>query len=642
MGKQKFRCKQCGCLLNGGRERREHCQTHHPAVPLGKLDMFFNIDFQEISDDTYNDLNRKSSATGTQINVTAQTISPIDGQQSFEDFDNNENIPGWIKGQLANNNNVFITGKAGTGKTTLLKEIVKSLKLNGKNVVILAPTGVAAKNAGGQTIHSFLRLPISPYLPNVKLKDLYSLEPEGIAVVRHLDVIIIDEISMVRCDLLDMIDDVLRHYRRSTDNFGGVRIIAFGDLYQLMPVVTSKDWPLLKEWYRSPYFFSSKVYEGNPFRMVTLKKVYRQTDSDFLELLSEVRNGKLSDKNLVLLSKKYNESSRNSHPKDVIRLTTHNRLAKNYNEEIFNRLSGSTYEYTAYISGYIHYLEYPTTYNLYLKKGARVMFIKNDPSPERAYINGTLGTVIKCSDDSVTVRLDNSGKILIVTPQTWYYDEYYYNRATHTLELRHRGTFRQMPLKLAWAITIHKSQGLTFDRVIIDAGKAFTYGQVYVALSRCRKFEGITLATPISADVIQTDPIVKHFMNPNMSNEDLPAFTIKKKTSRRPKKPTNLHGLDLLKWLAENDFTIEEMSKETGFNSTSLVYHDLCKLISKGKLGLACRLSIAKINDIKSAWQTVGLDADIREVKPHCKMEVNFGEIQMVRSHLEYMAKRKK
>lgn len=642
MGKQKFRCKQCGCLLSGGRERREHCQTHHPAVPFEKLDMFFNIDFQEISDDTYNNLNRESSATGTRINVTAQSINATVGHQAVDDFDNNENIPGWIRGQLANNDNIFITGKAGTGKTTLLKEIVKSLKSNGKNVVVLAPTGVAAKNAGGQTIHSFLRLPISPYLPNVKLKDLYSLEPEGITVVKHIDAIIIDEISMVRCDLLDMVDDVLRHYRKSTDYFGGVRIIAFGDLYQLMPVVTSKDWPLLKEWYRSPYFFSSKVYEGHPFRMITLKKVFRQTDSDFLELLSEVRNGKLSDKNLALLRKKYIESNRNIHPKDVIRLTTHNRLAKKYNEDIFNRLSGSTYEYTAYISGYIHDLEYPTTYNLYLKQGARVMFIKNDPSPERAYINGTLGTVIKCSDDSVTVRLDNSGKILIVTPQTWYYDEYYYNRTTHTLELRHRGTFRQIPLKLAWAITIHKSQGLTFDKVIIDAGKAFTYGQVYVALSRCRKFEGITLATPISAEVIQTDPIVKHFMNPNMSNEDLPAFTIKKKYSRRPKKPTNLHGLDLLKWLAENDFTIEEMSKETGFNSTSLVYHDLCKLISKGKLGLACRLSIAKINDITNAWQTAGLDADIREVKPHCKMDVNFGEIQMVRSHLEYMEKRKK
>jgi Cdc6-like AAA superfamily ATPase len=632
MGKQKFKCNICGKVLSGGRARREHCQMHHPGISLCKLDAFFDAEYSEIDDETYRELSAPSITIISPTNVTS-------AQSSEESNEKSTNIPGWIRGVLSNGDNVFITGKAGTGKTTLLKEIVKDLKSEGKNAVILAPTGVAAKNAGGVTIHSFLRLPISPYLPNVKMKDLYKLPIEGINAIKHVDTIIIDEISMVRCDLLDMVDNVLRHYRGSNAIFGGVRIIAFGDLFQLMPVVTSKDWPLLKEWYRSPYFFSSKVYEDHPFRMITLRKVYRQTDSDFLGLLNEVRYGDVSKQNLSLLEKRYQESSKAIPKEGVIRLTTHNRLAKDYNERVFSTLPGYEYEYKAIISGYVHSVEYPTTYTLNLKKGARVMFIKNDTSSAKLYVNGTLGTVTRCDEESVSVKIDGSDSILRVTPQTWYFDEYIYNKNTHTLDLQHRGSFKQIPLKLAWAITIHKSQGLTFDKVIIDAGKAFTYGQVYVALSRCRKFEGITLATPITADVIQTDPIVKHFMSPKQDNEELPAFTIKKKSTRKPKKPDNLHGLKLLKWLAENDYTIEEMSKETGYNSTSLVYHDLCKLISIGKLGLACRLSIAKINDIKNAWLSVGLSAELQAVKPLCKTDANFGEIQMVRSYLEYISK---
>lgn len=634
MGKQKFQCKVCGALITGGHARREHCQGHHPAVPFGKLDIFFQMEYKEISDETFKQMNAPSPVVST---AKAPGISSVKTQPSVKlefkssDFDKD------IRQALSSGENIFITGKAGTGKTTLLKKIVKTFESQGKLVAVLAPTGVAAKNAGGVTIHSLLRLPISPYVPNVKMKDLYGLNLDDIATVKHIDTIIIDEISMVRCDLLDMVDNVLRYYRKSNAAFGGVRIIAFGDLYQLMPVVTSKDWILLKEWYRSPYFFSSKVYEAHPFRMITLTKVFRQTDSNFLDLLNEVRNGVVSNQSLNKLEKKY-QASKYDKPKDgVIRLTTHNRLARDHNDKIFNGLPGAEREYNAEIKGFVHYVEHPTNESLVLKKGARVMFVKNDTSSAHSYVNGSLGTVTKCEADCVYVRLDDSGKVLQVTPQIWYFDEYYYNRTTHTLDLRHRGSFKQIPLKLAWAITIHKSQGLTFDNVIIDAGKAFTYGQVYVALSRCRKFEGVTLATPITAEIIQTDPIVKHFMNPNKDNDDLPAFSIKKKTTRKPKKPDNLHGLKLLKWLAEHDYTIEEMSIETGYNNTSLVYHDLCKLISNGKLGLACRLSIAKINDIKGAWNTVGLAADMHDVKRLCKLDANFGEIEMVKCHIEYM-----
>jgi hypothetical protein len=371
--------------------------------------------------------------------------------------------------------------------------------------------------------------------------------------------------------------------------------------------------------------------------MITLKHVYRQTDVNFLDLLNEVRNGSVSDDNLSLLEKKYQECKNVEQKKGVIRLTTHNRLSNDYNELIFKRLSGYTHEYIAKISGYVHKVEHPTAHNLSIKKGARVMFIKNDSSPSHSYVNGSLGTVTNCDTESVTVKLDDNDSILKVGPQTWYFDEYFYNRNTHTLELRHRGTFRQIPLKLAWAITIHKSQGLTFDNVIIDAGKAFTYGQVYVALSRCRNFDGITLATPITADIIKTDPIVKHFMNPDKKYEDLPAFTINKSIARTAKRPNNLHGLNLVKWLAEHDYSVEDICIEFGYDNSSLVYSDLCKLISKGKLGLACRLSIAKINDIKKAWQTVGLSADMYDVKQLCQTDVNFGEIGMVKCYIEYL-----
>jgi hypothetical protein len=644
MGKQKFQCKVCGAILKGGHARREHCQTHHPAVPFGKLDMFFKIEYREINDEPIKDNTTQLANISAPVDrpilqnrqTTTKPESPINNTPKDK-----MDVTSLIQQSLARRENIFITGKAGTGKTTLLKQIVKDLKANKECVAVLAPTGVAAKNAGGVTIHSFLRLPISPYLPNVKMPHLYGLNSEGQEVIKHVDTIIIDEISMVRCDLLDMVDDVLRHYRHSKEIFGGVRIIVFGDLYQLMPVVTQKDWTLMKEWYRSPYFFSSKVYEGHPFKMITLQKVYRQTDSNFLDLLNEVRNGTISNQTLALLGKKYRES-KDVKPKDnVIRLTTHNRLANNYNTEVFQSLKGPESEYSATITGFVHPVEYPTFGTLVLKKGARVMFVKND-TLSHSYVNGTLGTVLRCDSHSVSVKIDgDNGTIISVTPQMWSFDEYYYNRATHTLDLRHRGSFTQIPLKLAWAITIHKSQGLTFDHVIIDAGKAFTYSQVYVALSRCRKFEGITLVTPITAEIIKTDPIVKHFMNPDKDNEELPAFKIQRKSNRKPKKPNNIHGDELLKWLAEHDFTIEEMRVETGYQNNSLVYHDLCKLISRGKLGIACRLSNAKIHDMERAWKTLGLFADIRDVKPLCKTEVNFGELEMVKSHLEYMSKRR-
>lgn len=637
MGKQKFQCRTCGAILVGGRARREHCQTHHPSTAFGKLDVYFPMEYKEINDDEIASKIVEKKIVIEPNTRQAHKVEPQIGQATSEPLVESRFIQNLLDSAILNKDNVFITGKAGTGKTTLLRKLKDQLESQGKKVAVVAPTGVAAKNADGVTIHSFLRLPTTPYLPNAKVRGLYSLKPEGELVVRNIDVIIIDEISMVRCDMLDMMDDVLRHYRKNDKLFGGVQIIAFGDLYQLMPVVTREDWTLMKEWYRTLYFFSSKAYEATPFKMITLKKVYRQDDSDFIELLNEVRLGNISPRNLIKLQQRYDSTYADKVERGVIRLTTHNRLAKAFNNKVFESLPGEQFEYKAEKDGYVHPLEFPTSSLLALKKGARVMFIKNDTASGQ-YVNGTLGVVMKCTYEGVIVRLD-SGKTIMVTPQTWYFEDYYYDRKNHTLEKRIRGAYTQIPLRLAWAVTIHKSQGLTFDKVVIDAGKAFAYGQVYVALSRCRRFDGIRLATQISSDIIKTDPIVKYFMDPKKDNDEIPAFQIPKRGTRKPKVPKELHGLDLLAWMAQNDFTIEEMSEQTN-QVKGLIYHDLCKLIEKGKFGIASRLSKAKINDMKQAWLTLGLDAEITDIKPLCSLDVNFGEIQMVRSHLRYMKKK--
>ncbi len=405
---------------------------------------------------------------------------------------------------------LFITGKAGTGKTMLLHKIVEEEKLRGRNIAVCAPTGVAAKHAGGVTIHSFLKVPISIYIPGHKLSKLFNLSHEDVLIVNKIDMMIIDEVSVVRCDLIDMVDEILSYYRRSAEPFGGLQMIMFGDLRQLMPVATEEDWSELGKYYKASYFFCSDVIRKMRLPMLELTKVHRQSDSKFISMLNRIRDGVLRDEDERLLKTKYRKDFEPGDSQRYIRLTTHNHKARRYNFSRLEDLPGPEFEYKAFIDGYYPKEEYPNDYVLRLKERARVMFIAND-NKNSQYVNGTLGTGVYADEDSIIVNTDD-GKQVNVCRTKWDFYRYRINRERKEVERNLLGSFTQYPLRLAWAVTIHKSQGLTFDREIIDAGRAFTYGQVYVALSRCRTLDGIVLTSRITQDVVSTDPLVLEYM----------------------------------------------------------------------------------------------------------------------------------
>lgn len=400
---------------------------------------------------------------------------------------------------------VFITGKAGTGKTFLLKHIVKALR-GEKLLAVLAPTGVAAENAGGFTMHSFLRLPLTPYFPNYKKRDLYQIDVSTVEVLKQLDMIIIDEISMVRCDMLDAADNILRHYRKNDLPFGGVQLVMFGDIFQLMPVANEDDWAVLQEYYQSPYFFCSKVLGELHYRVVELSQNHRQeTDKPFIELLNHIREAKITKKDVSFLNTRYFKDC--SAPDEVVRLMTHNYKAKRYNQNKLDGISGELHTYKAKYNDW--YEKFPADLRLELKEGARVMFIRNDNDGN--FVNGSMGWVQECEYDYILVKKDD-GRVIKVRKARWERYEYEVDKKNKTIVSYVAGDFTQFPLKLAWAVTIHKSQGLTFDNVVIDAERAFTYGQIYVALSRCRTFEGVLLLSRIYSQTIVADKMVKAYM----------------------------------------------------------------------------------------------------------------------------------
>ena len=409
---------------------------------------------------------------------------------------------------------VFLTGKAGTGKTTFLRRIKESTR---KQAVVVAPTGVAAINAGGTTIHSFFQIPPAPYVPSMSENANFFAKQKVSAVrrklFRQLELLIIDEISMVRADLLDLIDLILRHYRyRPKEPFGGVQVIFIGDMYQLAPVCTAEDWEMLRHFYRSPYFFHSRVLEARQPVYIELDHIFRQTNRLFIDLLNEVRNGHLSPMSVSLLEKRYNPNFSREEAEGYITLTTHNANADRINHEALDRLGGKASEYEAEVKGDFPEKSYPADNLLQLKRGAKVMFIANDKENPHRYFNGKIGTVTDMDEESVTVECDEGGEPIIVGRETWNNVQYRLDRETNAIEETVLGTYSQIPLRLAWAITIHKSQGLTFDRVIIDAGAAFASGQVYVALSRCRSLEGLVLSAPLSAEAVISDPVVDSFI----------------------------------------------------------------------------------------------------------------------------------
>lgn len=409
---------------------------------------------------------------------------------------------------------VFLTGKAGTGKTTFLKEIVRQTS---KRFAVVAPTGVAAINAGGVTIHSFFQLPLCPYLPDVKElvteyqmpERMRSLRKERVRILRTLDLLIIDEISMVRADILDAIDDTLKRYRRNDRPFGGVQLLMIGDIQQLPPVVKESERPYMEQVYSSSFFFNSKVLQRLPFVTVELEKVHRQSDRLFLDILNEVRSGMPGDAALNELNKRLFPGFVPPEDERWIRLTTHNAQADSVNEAKMNALETEEATFEAQIEGIFPENAYPAETQLRLRVGAQVMFVRNDTSGEGRYYNGKIATVKKVKPALIVE--DESGESIEVNTERWENIRYGLNEESGEIEGIVEGTFEQVPLRPAWAVTIHKSQGLTFDQVIIDAGAAFSFGQVYVALSRCRTLEGIILTTPITRRCTFTSDEVSTF-----------------------------------------------------------------------------------------------------------------------------------
>ncbi len=406
------------------------------------------------------------------------------------------------------NCHIFLTGKAGTGKTTFLHNLKKKTH---KRMVVTAPTGVAAINAGGMTLHSFFQMPFGPFVPGSEnQEDRRRFSKEKINIIKSLDLLVIDEISMVRADLLDGVDAVLKRYRRSALPFGGVQLLMIGDLLQLSPVVKDAEWQILQQYYPSAYFFDSRALRDTELIPIELKHIYRQSDTRFIDLLNRVRDNRLDPPTLQKLNSRYIPDFT---PLDgFITLCTHNSNADAINLAKLQALQKKPHRFPAEIEGDFPEHIYPTPALLELKVEAQVMFVRNDPLPEKRYYNGKIGKITRISTASICIQCPGDSSEIEVEPTTWENIEYKLDPETLEITQNKIGSFLQFPLKLAWAITIHKSQGLTFDRAIIDAKAAFAHGQVYVALSRCKTFEGMVLSSPLSTLAVKTDQKVLHFV----------------------------------------------------------------------------------------------------------------------------------
>ncbi len=415
------------------------------------------------------------------------------------------------------NRNIFLTGKAGTGKTTLLHKIINTCY---KNTVVVAPTGIAALNAGGVTIHSMFQLPFASFLPTLSnppivneflrfenrfsLRKHFQMHKNKQQVIRNMELLIIDEVSMLRADVLDAMDYMLQFIRKDKRPFGGVQVLFIGDLLQLPPVVKQEEWEVLKHYYKGMYFFQSEVITQNPLLYVELETIYRQTDKLFISILNHLRENQLTSEDIKQLEKYVQPDFPKKHLKDYITLTTHNAKADAMNQREMSKLSSPLFSYEAdIVNDFPEYL-YPIEKVIQLKEGARVMFIKNDISGEHLFFNGKMGTVVSLSEGEITVKLDG-GRVINVERYEWENVRYKLNETTKDIEEERLGSFTQYPLRLAWAITIHKSQGLTFEKAILDLASVFASGQAYVAFSRLRSLEGLILLSSVSANGINNN-----------------------------------------------------------------------------------------------------------------------------------------
>ncbi|WP_153797080.1 helix-turn-helix domain-containing protein [Foetidibacter luteolus] len=470
------------------------------------------------------------------------------------------------------NRSVFLTGKAGTGKTTFLKYIRQSTI---KQTAVVAPTGVAAINAGGVTIHSFFQLPFTPFTPGVsqqsgveatidrhQLLGRIRITRERRQVLQQLELLVIDEISMVRCDVLDAIDTILRHFRhRHAEPFGGVQVLFIGDMFQLPPVVPEEEWRILSQFYNSPYFFDSKVIGQQPPVHIELDKIYRQNEQVFIDLLNKVRNNQMDEAAFQLLNSRYDAGFTANNKDGYIILTTHNYKADNTNAEQLDRLKTKAITCKATINGEFSEKAYPADETLLLKTGAQVMFIKNDMEKVRRYYNGKIGVISSIDDNAIHIQCKNEPGTIEVKKEKWENIRYSFNQQEQRVDEEVIGTFEQYPLRLAWAITIHKSQGLTFEKAVIDAGAAFAPGQVYVALSRCTTLSGIVLKSHITSTGLINDRTIVHFAQQKHSTGHLADVLLEAKRQYQSEILKSLFGFGfVIQQLKQTVKTVEDHS----------------------------------------------------------------------------------
>lgn len=424
------------------------------------------------------------------------------------DFKTNERLDLAFNYLFYTGRNVFLTGKAGTGKTTFLKRLKQICP---KRMIVTSPTGVAAINAGGVTLHSFFQLPLGPQIPGSYSEPDRRFSKVKIDIIRSLQLLVIDEISMVRADLLDSVDTVLRRYRGSKDPFGGVQLLLIGDMQQLSPVVRAEDEEILRPYYDTYYFFGSKAWQKTPYVSIELNQIFRQTDTSYIDILNAIRNGKSDSNTLAKLNTRYIPNYVADKDDDVVTLVTTNAQAERINSLHMLELDTEQRTFNAEITGDFPESSFPVDRNLTFKSGSVVMFLKNDTGGERRFFNGKIGRVVGFESDSVIVKCKDDSENIYVKPMRWENTKYTVDSKTKEITEEVVGTFTQIPLKTAWAVTIHKSQGLTFDHLLLNAHNSFAHGQVYVALSRCRTLEGLILLQPLQPSDIITDPAINTF-----------------------------------------------------------------------------------------------------------------------------------
>lgn len=550
---------------------------------------------------------------------------------------------------------LFLTGKAGTGKTTFLREVVHYTK---KKCIVLAPTGIAAVNAGAMTIHSFFQFGLGPFVQGViEPKSDFRINKSKLELIRHLQLLIIDEVSMVRADLMDHIDVELRRIRRNSKPFGGVQLLMIGDLQQLPPIAHGGEDELLRQYYKTLYFFSSAALKSMKYSCIELKNVYRQTDRHFIDILNHARNCTLTSQDISDLNARYIPGFSPKPEDGYIRLMTHNRQVDYVNETELEKLDSKPYTFVAAVTGTFPEESYPTADSLTLKKGAQVMFIKNDP--ERRFINGTLGEVKSIDKNSIAVRLAESGMIIDVEPMEWQNIRYQFDEESKEISSKQIGRFKQYPLKAAWGITVHKSQGLTFDKAIIDVHAAFSPGQAYVALSRCRTLDGLVLSSPVSASVFMRDNAVDAYMNYISRPVEELAFSscyeyfeyekkpepevvapvkkvkVNKEKPKKEKKEElrddtgkKLNTFEYSYWLYNQGNTVEQIAEKRGLNQSTIEGH-LARYVASGDIDVHEFVDGDTLKKVEAYCMEHPEEKALKPIFEHFDAKIPYGVLRM-------------